>query len=108
MVMRDSDRLPVRNGPICTTMSAATLSRSAECDPALAHKYGIVGKGEDAGRRLSASPRWWKSRLKGTAPSNYFINGRYILQPEIFDHPGQAGARRRQRDPGHRRDAEAG
>jgi UTP--glucose-1-phosphate uridylyltransferase len=22
---------------------------------------------------------------KGTAPSNYFINGRYILQPEIFD-----------------------
>ena len=22
---------------------------------------------------------------KGTAPSNYFINGRYILQPEIFE-----------------------
>ncbi len=21
---------------------------------------------------------------KGTAPSNFFINGRYILQPEIF------------------------
>jgi len=23
---------------------------------------------------------------KGTAPSNRFISGRYILQPEIFDH----------------------
>jgi UTP--glucose-1-phosphate uridylyltransferase len=22
---------------------------------------------------------------KGTAPSNFYINGRYILQPEIFD-----------------------
>jgi UTP-glucose-1-phosphate uridylyltransferase len=33
---------------------------------------------------VSGSPRWWRSQRKGTAPSNYFINGRYILQPEIF------------------------
>jgi UTP--glucose-1-phosphate uridylyltransferase len=33
----------------------------------------------------SGSPRWWRKPAKGTAPSNYFINGRYILQPEIFD-----------------------
>jgi UTP--glucose-1-phosphate uridylyltransferase len=32
----------------------------------------------------SVSPRWWKSPRKGTAPSNFYINGRYILQPEIF------------------------
>ena len=37
------------------------------------------------------------------APSNLYINGRYILQPGIFDHPRQPGARRRQRDPAHRR-----
>ena len=28
---------------------------------------------------------WSKNRAPGTAPSNLFINGRYILQPEIFD-----------------------
>ena len=32
----------------------------------------------------SRSPAWWRSRSAGTAPSNHYINGRYILQPEIF------------------------
>jgi len=56
----------------------------AECDPALAHKYGIVGKGEDleGGFRIT---QMVEKPAKGTAPSNYYINGRYILQPEIFD-----------------------
>lgn len=55
-----------------------------ECDPELAHRYGIVGKGEDlpGGFRVTAMV---EKPEKGTAPSNYFINGRYILQPEIFD-----------------------
>lgn len=55
-----------------------------ECDPDLAHKYGIVGKGEelDGGFRITEMV---EKPAKGTAPSNYFINGRYILQPEIFD-----------------------
>lgn len=56
----------------------------AECDPAQAHKYGIVGKGEelDGGFRIT---QMVEKPAPGTAPSNYFINGRYILQPEIFD-----------------------
>lgn len=56
----------------------------AECDPALAHKYGIVGKGEDleSGFRIT---QMVEKPAAGTAPSNYYINGRYILQPEIFD-----------------------
>ncbi len=56
----------------------------AECDPAEAHKYGIVGKGEDldGGFRIT---QMVEKPAPGTAPSNYFINGRYILQPEIFD-----------------------
>ena len=33
---------------------------------------------------VSRSPAWWRSRSAGTAPSNLYINGRYILQPEIF------------------------
>ena len=32
----------------------------------------------------SRSPAWSRSRSRGTAPSNLYINGRYILQPEIF------------------------
>ena len=56
----------------------------AECDPALAHKYGIVGRGEelDGGFRITEMV---EKPAAGTAPSNYYINGRYILQPEIFD-----------------------
>ena len=54
-----------------------------ECDPAEAHKYGIVGKGEDvhSGFRITGMVEKPK---QGTAQSNLFINGRYILQPEIF------------------------
>jgi UTP--glucose-1-phosphate uridylyltransferase len=54
-----------------------------ECDPAEAHKYGIVGRGEAAhtGFRITGMV---EKPAPGTAPSNLYINGRYILQPEIF------------------------
>lgn len=54
-----------------------------ECDPEQAHKYGIVGVGETVGNGFKITEMVEKPE-KGTAPSNYFINGRYILQPEIF------------------------
>lgn len=55
-----------------------------ECEPDQAHRYGIVGKGEDldGGFRITEMV---EKPPQGTAPSNHFINGRYILQPEIFD-----------------------
>jgi UTP--glucose-1-phosphate uridylyltransferase len=56
----------------------------SECDPAMAHQYGIVaigGRDEDA-LELTAMV---EKPPKGTAPSNFYINGRYILQPEVFD-----------------------
>lgn len=56
-----------------------------ECDPALAHQYGIVGVGERKGDAMAITGMVEKPP-KGTAPSNFFISGRYILQPEIFDH----------------------
>jgi len=63
------------------------------CDPELAHRYGIVGKGDDlpGGFRITEMV---EKPPKGTAPSNYFINGRYILQPEIFEilSRGERGA----------------
>jgi len=54
-----------------------------ECDPAETHKYGIVGRGEDASRGFRITGMVEKPK-PGTAPSNLYINGRYILQPEIF------------------------
>ncbi|KQR75906.1 UTP--glucose-1-phosphate uridylyltransferase [Rhizobium sp. Leaf384] len=54
-----------------------------ECAPEVAHKYGIVGVGETIGEGFAINAMVEKPAA-GTAPSNFFINGRYILQPEIF------------------------
>jgi UTP--glucose-1-phosphate uridylyltransferase len=54
-----------------------------ECAPDQTHKYGIVGVGETIGSGFRITEMVEKP-AKGTAPSNFFINGRYILQPEIF------------------------
>jgi UTP--glucose-1-phosphate uridylyltransferase len=54
-----------------------------ECDPAEAHKYGIVGKGKPVHTGFEISGMVEKPK-PGTAPSNLYINGRYILRPEIF------------------------
>ena len=55
-----------------------------ECAPELAHQYGIVGVGEAKGDAFRITSMVEKPP-KGTAPSNLFINGRYILQPRIFE-----------------------
>ena len=56
-------------------------------------KYGIVSLGERSGRTAPMIGMVEKPPL-GTEPSNLFISGRYILQPQIFDHLGRhrAGA----------------
>jgi len=55
-----------------------------ECDPAESHKYGIIGKGREIAHGFEITQMVEKPP-QGTAPSNLYINGRYILQPEIFD-----------------------
>jgi len=55
-----------------------------ECDPAEAHKYGIVGRGEDMHHGFRITGMVEKPK-PADAPSNLIITGRYILQPEIFD-----------------------
>jgi len=47
------------------------------------HKYGIVAPSKVDGRLATMSGMVEKP-AKGTAPSNWSIAGRYILQPEIF------------------------
>lgn len=56
--------------------------------PGEAHKYGIVSLGGVAdgfGGRLAAMTGMVEKPPPGTEPSNLFISGRYILQPQIFE-----------------------
>lgn len=48
------------------------------------HRYGIVGVGDDISDEGFRITSMVEKPAPGTAPSNWFINGRYILQPEIF------------------------
>ncbi|HEX3407961.1 MAG TPA: UTP--glucose-1-phosphate uridylyltransferase [Caulobacteraceae bacterium] len=60
-----------------------------------AHKYGIVALGEVAagfGGRLARMTGMVEKPPPGTEPSNLFINGRYILQPEVFELLGDQAA----------------
>jgi len=65
-----------------------------QCDPALTHKYGIVGRGQAAGSGFKVLAMVEKPAPE-KAPSNFYINGRYVLQPDIFgllaDQPRGAG-----------------
>ncbi len=49
------------------------------------HMYGVVGIGERKGNAFKITEMVEKP-AKGKAPSNRIITGRYILQPEIFEH----------------------
>ncbi|WP_102961186.1 UTP--glucose-1-phosphate uridylyltransferase GalU [Mangrovicella endophytica] len=54
-----------------------------QCDPQSTEKYGIVGRGEDVGTGFHITGMVEKPK-PAEAPSNFYISGRYILQPEIF------------------------
>ena len=66
------------------------------CDREKTPQYGIVGKGTPLGRSGFVITEMVEKPAPDVAPSNLFINGRYILQPEIFAHlsrqaPGAGG-----------------
>ena len=53
------------------------------CPPGMAHQYGVVAlDGQDG--RLNRMTGMVEKPPPGTEPSNLFISGRYVLQPEIF------------------------
>ena len=54
-----------------------------EVKPEETHQYGIVSVGETFGQTFEITGMVEKPK-QGTAPSNFIISGRYILQPEIF------------------------
>ncbi len=55
------------------------------CDPERTDQYGIVGVGETVSADGFRITSMIEKPSPETAPSNLYINGRYILQPEIFD-----------------------
>ncbi len=54
------------------------------CKKGEAHKYGVVALDGQKGR-LNRMTGMVEKPAPGTEPSNLFISGRYILQPEIFE-----------------------
>jgi UTP--glucose-1-phosphate uridylyltransferase len=56
-----------------------------QCDPKDTRSYGIVGVGEAVGENAFKITQMVEKPTPREAPSNLFINGRYILQPSIFD-----------------------
>ncbi|WEX08164.1 UTP--glucose-1-phosphate uridylyltransferase [Chelativorans sp. AA-79] len=59
-----------------------------QCHPSDTAKYGIVGRGADVVPGFEITGMVEKP-APAEAPSNYYINGRYILQPEIFELLGR-------------------
>jgi UTP--glucose-1-phosphate uridylyltransferase len=53
------------------------------CPPGMAHQYGIVSLEGPEGR-LRRMTGMVEKPAPGTEPSNLFISGRYVLNPEIF------------------------
>ncbi|GJE57863.1 MULTISPECIES: UTP--glucose-1-phosphate uridylyltransferase GalU [Methylobacterium] len=64
-----------------------------EVKPEETHQYGIVSVGETFGQTFEITGMVEKPK-QGTAPSNFIISGRYILQPEVFSilEHGKKGA----------------
>ena len=82
----------VLNTPGCLAQKIAAANRLPEKSNLLAvqevpadqtHQYGICGVGKRDGKIFEVDGMVEKP-AKGTAPSNFSITGRYILQPEIF------------------------
>lgn len=60
-----------------------------QCAPDQTSQYGIVGVGEGFEGGAFRVSGMVEKPAPDKAPSTYFLNGRYILQPEIFNLLGQ-------------------
>ena len=74
----------------------ATVVALLEVDPSVAHMYGVATIEPTDTDDVVRSTGLVEKPAPGTAPSNFAIIGRYVLQPEIFDvlettEPGKGG-----------------
>jgi UTP--glucose-1-phosphate uridylyltransferase len=88
----------MRGDPGCLSQMVAIYNETGgnvvaveECDPADTRRYGIVGVGDEVGRngQAFAITEMVEKPDPSVAPSNLYINGRYILQPAIFELLGR-------------------
>jgi len=63
----------------------ATIVALLEVDPSQVHMYGIATVEATDDEDVVRITGMVEKPTRGTAPSNYAIIGRYVLQPEIFD-----------------------
>jgi UTP--glucose-1-phosphate uridylyltransferase len=74
----------------------ATVVALLEVDPSVAHMYGVATIEPTDTEDVVRITGLVEKPAPGTAPSNFAIIGRYVLQPEIFDvlettEPGKGG-----------------
>jgi UTP--glucose-1-phosphate uridylyltransferase len=65
------------------TTSGSNIIVVEPCPPGMAHQYGIVALESQDGR-LNRMTGMVEKPPTGTEPSNLFISGRYVLNPQIF------------------------
>ncbi|MCR4283166.1 MAG: UTP--glucose-1-phosphate uridylyltransferase GalU [Bauldia sp.] len=83
----------MRGEPGCLSQMVAVYNETGgnviaveECDPARTSQYGIVGVGETMSSDAFRITTMVEKPDPKSAPSNLYINGRYILQPGVFAH----------------------
>jgi len=86
----------MRGGGGCLAQMVAAYEKTGgniiaveECDPSETDKYGIVGVGDEIDGDTFSVTSMIEKPAPADAASNLYINGRYILQPELFDHLGK-------------------
>jgi len=82
----------MQSSPGCLSQMAAAYNELggnfislSECEPDKTNQYGIVELGAAKGAAFEITGMVEKP-TPADAPSNLYINGRYIFQPELFDH----------------------
>ncbi|MCM5556848.1 UTP--glucose-1-phosphate uridylyltransferase GalU [Pleomorphomonas sp. JP5] len=65
--------------------SGGNIVSLEECDPAQTSSYGIVALGKTLAPDVYEVTDMVEKPKPADAPSNFFISGRYILQPRIFE-----------------------
>ncbi|MCM5554965.1 UTP--glucose-1-phosphate uridylyltransferase GalU [Pleomorphomonas sp. NRK KF1] len=65
--------------------SGANVVSLEECDPAQTSSYGIVALGKTLSTDVFEVTDMVEKPKPADAPSNFYISGRYILQPRIFE-----------------------
>ncbi len=89
------DMLIKSNPPVLKTMveqynrTGGNIISVEECAPEDTSKYGIVSYDAEVSKGVYKVNGMVEKPASGTAPSNHYINGRYILQPDILTLLGQ-------------------